>query len=390
MSDSDDSAQPTEFRAVRSGAPMKRRLAAILATDAVGYSRMMAADEEGTIRTLAAHRAVIDGIIQYHDGRIVGTAGDSVLAEFASPVEAVRCAIEIQDALKTRNDSFPEEKRLLFRIGINLGDVMVKGEDLLGDGVNIASRLESLAEPGGILVSSSVYDQISGKLSLSFTDLGEQALKNIPRAVRAFRVAPGTGIPTPPAKATQKRGLSTLALAGIIAAVVIAASLGAYFGDVFPPSKSPDATSSATKPAEGEVAFWESMRASTDPAELEAYLAKYPQGAFVSLARARLESIAAQRAEESRKAEEAKKQAEADAAKAKAEANAARKQAEADKAAATKAKAEAAAAQPPPQTPSAPPAQATTRFDGSWSAAQRCEQFEDNPPYVTQLRPIQI
>ena len=127
--------------------PVKRKLAAILAADAVGYSRMMAADEEGTMKILSAHRSVIDGIIQFHEGRIINTAGDSVLAEFASPTQAVRCAVEIQDALKTRNDSLPEDRQMQFRIGVNLGDVMVKGDDLLGDGVNIAARLEGIAEP---------------------------------------------------------------------------------------------------------------------------------------------------------------------------------------------------------------------------------------------------
>src|SRR5262245_52340980 len=141
--------------------PLKRKLAAILAADAVGYSRLMSTNEEKTLKVLATHRAVIDGIIEFHEGRIVNTAGDSVLAEFASPVEAVRCAVEIQDALKTRNESLPEDQRMLFRVGVNLGDVMIKGEDLLGDGVNVAARLESIAEPGGICVSSSVYDQIA-------------------------------------------------------------------------------------------------------------------------------------------------------------------------------------------------------------------------------------
>ncbi|HEX9185377.1 MAG TPA: adenylate/guanylate cyclase domain-containing protein, partial [Burkholderiales bacterium] len=168
--------------------PVKRKLAAILAADAAGYSRMMAADEEGTLKILSAHRAVIDGIIEFHEGRIVGTAGDSVLAEFASAVEAVRCAVEIQDALKTRNDSLPEMRRMQFRIGVNLGDVMAKGDDLLGDGVNVAARLETIAEPGGICVSSSVYDQIAGKLDLGFVDLGEQSLKNIDRPIRTYRV----------------------------------------------------------------------------------------------------------------------------------------------------------------------------------------------------------
>ena len=125
--------------------PVKRKLAAILAADAVGYSRAMAADEEGTVKILAAHRAVIDGIIQFHEGRIVNTAGDSVIAEFASPTQAVRCAVEVQDALKTRNDSLPEDRRMQFRIGVNLGDVMVKGDDLLGDGVNVDSSTSAAA-----------------------------------------------------------------------------------------------------------------------------------------------------------------------------------------------------------------------------------------------------
>jgi class 3 adenylate cyclase len=168
--------------------PVKRKLAAILAADAVGYSRMMAADEEGTVKILSVHRSMIDGIIEFHEGRIINTAGDSVLAEFASPTQAVRCAVEIQDALKTRNDALPEERRMHFRIGVNLGDVMVKGDDLLGDGVNVAARLEGIAEPGKIYVSSSVYDQIAGKLDLGFVDLGEQSLKNIDRPIRAYRV----------------------------------------------------------------------------------------------------------------------------------------------------------------------------------------------------------
>jgi class 3 adenylate cyclase len=173
-----------------------RRLTCILAADAVGYSRMMSADEAGTIRVLNAHREVIDSIIASHGGRIVSTAGDSVLAEFGSAVAAVRCATEVQDALKTRNDALPEESRLLFRIGVNLGDVVVKGLDILGDGVNVAARLESIAEPGGICIASSVYDQITGKLDLGFVDMGEQQLKNISRPIRAYQMG-GTRLAVP-------------------------------------------------------------------------------------------------------------------------------------------------------------------------------------------------
>jgi class 3 adenylate cyclase len=168
--------------------PIKRRLTAIFAADAVGYSRRMSENEEATRRVLAVQRAIIDRLILAHEGRIFGTAGDSVLAEFTSSVEAVRCAVEIQEALQTRNESVPENERLEFRIGVNLGDVMVDGADILGDGVNVAARLESIADPGGICISSSVYDQIAGKLSLEFVDLGEKSLKNITRPIRVYRL----------------------------------------------------------------------------------------------------------------------------------------------------------------------------------------------------------
>ena len=169
---------------------VKRRLTCILAADALGYSKQVGQDEEGTIRVLSAHRAVIDGIITFHQGRIVSTAGDSVLAEFSSAVEAVRCAVEIQEALKTRNDSLPEHRQMHFRVGVNLGDVVVKNDDLLGDGVNVAARLETLAEPGGICISSSVYDQITGKLDLGFQDIGEQTLRTS-RGRSAYIACPG-------------------------------------------------------------------------------------------------------------------------------------------------------------------------------------------------------
>ena len=165
----------------------------------------MGRDEEGTVRVLSAHRAVIDGIIAFHEGRIVSTAGDSVLAEFASVVEAVRCAVEMQEAIKTRNDSLEPNRRMLFRVGINLGDVVVKDNNVLGDGVNVAARLETLAEPGGICVSSSVYDQITGKLDLGFLDIGQQVLKNISRPIHVYRVASGSAPARPTARASRPR-----------------------------------------------------------------------------------------------------------------------------------------------------------------------------------------
>ena len=200
---------------------LKRRLTCILCTDAFGFSRLVNEDESGALRILAAHRAVIDGIIAYHDGRIANTAGDSVLAEFGSVVEGVRAAVEIQDALKTRNESLPEAQRMLFRIGINLGEVVVKGNDLLGDGVNVAARLQSIASPGGILVSSSVYDQITGKLDLGFEDIGEQALKNISRPIRAFSVSGASGASRTAMRGGEAARGRLRALAVAIAAVAL-------------------------------------------------------------------------------------------------------------------------------------------------------------------------
>jgi adenylate cyclase len=167
-------------------AGVTRKLAVILAADVAGYSRLMAADEEGTLATLNARRQVIDELIAKHHGRIFATAGDSVMAEFASPVEAVRCAAAIQQEIGGRNAELPEPRRMLFRVGVNLGDVMVGGDNLFGDGVNVAARLEGVAEPGGICISGAVYDQIRNRVDLSFDDLGERSLKNIAHPVRVF------------------------------------------------------------------------------------------------------------------------------------------------------------------------------------------------------------
>ena len=167
---------------------IERKLVAILHADVKGYSRLMEEDEVGTLRTLTTYRAATDALIEQHRGRIVGTAGDNILAEFASPVEAVQCAVEIQQAFRSRNADLPPNRRMEFRIGINVGDVMVEGPQIYGDGVNIAARLEALAEGGGICISGTVYDQIENKLPLLYESLGEQTVKNIKKPVRMYRV----------------------------------------------------------------------------------------------------------------------------------------------------------------------------------------------------------
>ncbi len=165
---------------------MERRLAAILAADAVGYSRLMEADEDGTLATLQGFRRFIDECIVAHGGRVFGSAGDSVIAEFSSPVEAVRCAVEFQRELETRNAELPDNLRMRFRAGINLGDIVAEDGNLHGDAVNVAARLEPLAEPGGLCVSGTVHDHLVGKLAITFHDLGERKLKNLTRPVSVW------------------------------------------------------------------------------------------------------------------------------------------------------------------------------------------------------------
>ena len=167
---------------------VQRKLTAILCADVVGYSRLMGADEEATIQTLTAYRKVFVSYIQQHRGRVVNAPGDALLAEFTSVVGAVECAVEVQRELAEKNSAIPADRRMDFRIGLNLGDVVVKDEDIYGDGVNIAARLESLADPGGICISGRVYDQIENKLALEYDDLGEKKVKNIARPIRVYRL----------------------------------------------------------------------------------------------------------------------------------------------------------------------------------------------------------
>jgi class 3 adenylate cyclase len=169
---------------------MQRRLAAILAADVVGYSRLMGSDEIGTLTSLKSHRReLVDAGIAEHHGRIVKTTGDGMLVEFASVVDAVACAVNIQRSMAQRNADVSQEKQIVFRIGINVGDIIIDGDDIFGDGVNIAARLEALCEPGGVCISRAANDEVRDKLSIAFADLGEQAVKNIARAVGVFGLA---------------------------------------------------------------------------------------------------------------------------------------------------------------------------------------------------------
>ena len=168
---------------------IERRLTAIMSTDVVGYSRLMGIDEAGTLAALNAHRdACIDPEIEARQGRIVKLMGDGSLVEFPSVVDAVQCAAAIQDGIAARNAEIPSDKRVEFRIGINLGDIIVEGDDIYGDGVNIAARLQELCAPGGVAVAAVVFDQVDGKLDLAFDDLGEKRAKNIAKPLRVYSV----------------------------------------------------------------------------------------------------------------------------------------------------------------------------------------------------------
>jgi adenylate cyclase len=165
---------------------VERKLAAIFAADVAGYARLVESDEVGTLRLFTAHREILDGLIAEHGGRIANTAGDSVLAEFPSAVDAVECALDVQERLAEANQSLPADRRLEFRIGVHVGDVVVQPGDLFGDGVNIAARLQTLAEPGGVCISGTVHEHVRKLPTLRFSDLGPQVVKNIAEPVRAY------------------------------------------------------------------------------------------------------------------------------------------------------------------------------------------------------------
>ncbi|MGP0092816.1 MAG: adenylate/guanylate cyclase domain-containing protein [Xanthobacteraceae bacterium] len=205
---------------------MKRKIAAIMAADVAGYSRLVAEDEEETLRRLASYRSVFEEFVGRGYGRIFNTAGDSILAEFASAVEAVRCAIDVQESLRTRNLAYPPSRQMQFRIGITIGDVVERDDgDLLGDGVNIAARLEALADPGGIRVSRTVFEQVANKLSVQFADCGEHQVKNIPMPIQVYRVALEGKIESLPTAPPPQRPVS--ARRWILPVVTVAACVAA-------------------------------------------------------------------------------------------------------------------------------------------------------------------
>jgi len=209
---------------------VERKLAAILSADAVGYSRLMAEDEAATIRTLSSYREQIGVLVREHRGRVVDSPGDNVLAEFPTALEAVRCAVEIQGVLRVRSASIPAERRMDFRIGVHMGDVATEGGRIYGDGVNIAARLEALAEAGGVCISATVHEQVRNKLDAGFTDLGDQTVKNIPDQIRVYRVQPRSQSEAPAraktAPGSKPRRLRTALVA--TAAVLLLLGLGLW------------------------------------------------------------------------------------------------------------------------------------------------------------------
>src|ERR1700753_4123267 len=223
---------------------MKRKIAAIFAADIAGYSRLVAEDEEETLRRLHSYRAVTDDFIAKAGAEIFTTAGAAVLAEFSSAVEAVRCAIDIQESLRTRNLAYPPSRHMSFRIGITIGDVVERDGDLLGDGVNIAARLEGLAEVGGICVSRAVHEQVANKLSVQFADIGEQQVKNIPTPVHAYHISmrPDDALAEArakvPAKPPAKANSLTVPIALAAACVVLLIAGGLVYKFVLAPGSS--------------------------------------------------------------------------------------------------------------------------------------------------------
>lgn len=246
---------------VKSAPDLERKLVAIFAADVVGFARHMERDEVGTLQSLSGYRSEIDLLVDRYGGRITGSAGDSVMAEFASVIEAVECAVKVQERLYLLNEKLDEDHALMFRIGINVGDVMVKGTDIFGDGVNVAARLEGLSNAGGICVSRGVYDYVDKQTAYVFRDLGEQHIKNIADPIRAYEI-------------------------------VIRGGRAILDEDAFESDDGADAD--CTSPSDRtalELALWDTVKDSDSADELAAYLDQFPDGTFSDVARLRIEEL---------------------------------------------------------------------------------------------------
>ena len=366
--------------------PIERRLATILMADVADYSRMMGEDEERTVQVFRGHREVFDELLRLHRGRIFNTAGDAVLAEFSSAVEAVRCATEIQAALHTRNEHLPAEQRMLFRIGINLGDVIVQAGDLLGDGVNVAARIQSIAEPGGICISGSVYDQIQNKLTLQFKQLGEQSFKNIARPVRTFSISGSDAAALPAVGARRRYGGMGLRIAAA-AAILVALGGGyvVYRGYEANVADEARRVAQAQREAEGQRSAEQARKADQErKTEQERKLQQEGAAAEAAQREAKLQAElkatrdALQQAAASKKADEERRSSEA----ARRAAEAATQKASEDQAKAAAAAAQRAAAPPAVGVPSKPAgasAAGVDRFDGIYNG-RLCNMFVQPEP----------
>jgi adenylate cyclase len=277
--------------------PVERKLAAILSADVAGYSRLMGLDEAETLRRLSDLRKVVDTLIEQRGGRIAGRGGDSVLAEFPSVVEAAACAVEIQQANESLNATYKEDRKMLLRVGLNVGDVIVQDDTIFGDGVNVAARLQAMAPTGGICISLLARDHLQDKATYTFEDLGALSLKNIARPVQAFTLIHD---PAGQNETTQSKHLDEATPTEISFWESIQESTGSEEYEAYlkqypegrfsavAKARLTDRETTPELPAEEalkvELLFWESVKDSSDPEPFQAYLDKYPQGQFVDLA----------------------------------------------------------------------------------------------------------
>jgi adenylate cyclase len=274
---------------------IKRKLTAILVADVEGYSRLMGSDEAWTVRTLESYRKLITALIQQHRGRVVDATGDNLLAEFVSVVDAVQCAVEIQEVIRAKNADTQVDLRMEFRIGINLGDVIEEGDRIYGDGVNIAARIETLAEGGGICISGSAFEQIENKLALGYEYLGKHTVKNILKPVQVYRVPVGSRVGALKKKKTVKVGIFMGAIGAAVAVLLAGFAVWHFFlrtahapMDVAPKEKR---AVTLEKKMMAELVFWESIKDSDNKSTFEEYLRQFPNGLFAGLAKINIQKL---------------------------------------------------------------------------------------------------